>query len=131
MVKNRLKLISRKSSLDVGAVVDGETSGSTGMPVTFKKNAASGVASLALTERLYRWWSVDASKPLALIAPDRQKRAKPPEGLTTRGWHSGNPSGTRHFIGLDTDTDSHLDWLVARRPNYVGTYPAVLKELAS
>ena len=130
IMKNRLKLTSRKSSPDLGPVIEGETSGSTGVPITFKRNAAADVASLAFTERLYRWWSVDGSKSLALIAPDRAGQAKPPEGQTTLGWHSSNPNGQRHVIGLETDTDTHLNWLVARRPNYLGTYPAILKELA-
>jgi phenylacetate-coenzyme A ligase PaaK-like adenylate-forming protein len=50
-IANRLKLISRKPPRDLGPVSEGMTSGSTGVPFVFKKNAAMDVVSTALNER--------------------------------------------------------------------------------
>jgi phenylacetate-CoA ligase len=128
--KNRLKLLSRKLPRESGPVMIGQTSGSTGAPLDFKKSGVSSIAAAALTERMFRWWSVDGSKSLAQITTDRDKLAPPPDGRITHGWHSSHPSGIRHTIGLEADAGAHLRWLMARRPDYLGTYPAILKELA-
>jgi phenylacetate-CoA ligase len=130
LLKYPLKLTSRKHQADVGSVVEGHTSGSTGSPLAFKKSSASVVASMALTERLYRWWSVNGSKSLALIATDRDNSAPAPEGLTTQGWYSTAPNGLRHFIGPDASMEIYIKWLIERRPHYLGSYPPILKELA-
>jgi len=130
-VKNYLKLTNRKlPPPEIGPVMEGQTSGSTGTPFRFKKNAASVLASAALTERLYRWWSVDGAKSLALIAGI--SRLPPDEfgGLTAQWWHSSHPTGVRYGIGTDKDVDTQLNWLNARRPDYLGGYPSILKELA-
>jgi phenylacetate-CoA ligase len=129
-VNNRLKLISRKPPPDLGPVHEGRTSGSTGAALVFKKNAACEVIATALSERMFRWWRIDGSKSLAQIASDTTRLAPPPEGRTTFGWHSGHPAGIKHAIGVETDAEIHLRWLLARRPAYLGTYPAILKELA-
>jgi phenylacetate-CoA ligase len=130
VMKYHLKLTSRKHPAEAGWVIEGQTSGSTGTPLSFKKSAAVQIAAAALTERMYRWWSVNGTKSLAMIATDRANQAPPPEGLTTQGWYSGSPSGTRHFIAPSADMDCYLSWLTARRPDYLGSYPPILKELA-
>ena len=85
-VKNYLKLTNRKPPPpEIGPVIEGRTSGSTGTPFRFKKNGASVLASAALTERLYRWWSVDGAKSLAFIAgisrlPPDEFGGLPPSG---------------------------------------------------
>ena len=123
-VKNYLKLTSRKPPPpEIGPVIEEETSGSTGTPFRFKKNGASILASAALTERLYRWWSVDGAKSLAVI------RARP-GGVATQWWHSSHPTGVRYDFGTGEDVDKQLNWLIARRPHYLTCYATILKELA-
>jgi phenylacetate-CoA ligase len=61
-IANRLKLISRKPPRDMGPVSEGKTSGSTGVPFVFKKNAAMDIVAAALTERMFAWWSMDGRK---------------------------------------------------------------------
>jgi phenylacetate-CoA ligase len=130
-VQNRLKLISRhKLPRESGPITEGRTSGSTGMPLAFKKNDASSIAATAFTERMFRWWSVDGSKSFAQIAHDKNNEAPPPDGRTTHGWHSNHASGIKHFLAVKADVDTHLKWLMACRPVYFGSYPPVLKELA-
>jgi phenylacetate-CoA ligase len=124
-VKNYPKLTSRKPPLpEIGPVIEGETSGSTGMPFRFKKNGASVLASAALTERLYRWWSVDGAKSLASIAAHTQR------SVTAQWWHSSHPTGVRYDFGTREDVDAQLNWLMARRPHYLACYATILKELA-
>ena len=130
-IQNRLKLVSRKSPRDMGPVSEGKTSGSTGTPFVFKKNAAMDIVATALTERMFRWWSMDGRKSLAQIASDGAREAPPPHGKTTYGWLSDQPSGAKHFIGMHTDADTHLRWLIGCRANYFGSYPAVLREMAT
>jgi phenylacetate-coenzyme A ligase PaaK-like adenylate-forming protein len=129
-VKSRFKLMSRKARADLGPVTEEYTSGATGMPLAFRKNAASDIVSAALTERMFRWWSIDGAKSFAQIASYGRLEAPPPEGKTITGWHSSHPRGVKHFISVQADIDTHLNWLMARRPNYFGTYAPILKELA-
>jgi phenylacetate-CoA ligase len=129
-VKNRLKLISRKPRPEMGPVIEGRTSGSAGAPFVFKKNAASDIVATALTERMFRWWSMDGRKPFAQIASDATGLARPPDGRVTYGWHSGHPGGIKYLMGVNSDAATQLQWLTARRAAYFGSYPAILKELA-
>jgi phenylacetate-CoA ligase len=69
-------------------------------------------------------------KSFAQIAYDMKNNDPPPDGVTTHGWHPSHPDGIRHFMTVQADTDAHLQWLVSRRPDYLGAYPPVLKELA-
>jgi len=130
VVKHHEALTSRKPPRDSGPVIEGQTSGSTGVPVTYKKSDASIVVATTLLERMFRWWSIDGQKTYAHIAPDGNKEAPPPDGRTLRGWHSHHPDGIKHFISVQADVDTHLKWLLARRPDYLATYAPVLKELA-
>lgn len=129
-IKSRLKLASRKTPPESGPVRNGKTSGSTGAPFAFKRSVVSDVAATALTERMLGWWSVDGGKALAHIANDANKNALPPEGRTTTSWHSKHPEGLKHFLSAVADVETQLDWLLARRPHYLGSYPSLLKELA-
>jgi phenylacetate-CoA ligase len=129
-VKNILKLISSRAAHEVPPVIEAKTSGSTGMPFVFKKSAVSHLMTVALTERMQKWWSVDGAKVFGQVAYDRNNRAPPPDGLTTRAWHSLHPEGVRHFLGHSADIDSQLQWLAKRRPDYLGSSGPILKELA-
>jgi phenylacetate-CoA ligase len=126
-MQNRLKLISRKPPRDMGPVSEGKTSGSTGLPFVFKKNGAMDIVSTALTERMFAWWSMDGRKSLAQISSDGTGSR---DGRITYGWHSRHGDGIKYFMGTYGDTELYLQWLTGCRPHYLGTYPAILKELA-
>jgi len=115
----------------MGPVSEGRTSGSTGTPFAFKKNAAMDVVATALTERMFGWWGMDGRKSLAQIASNVSGGGRPPDGTLTFGWHSSHPDGIKYAISVNTDADTHLQWLLKCRADYLGSYPAVLKELAS
>jgi phenylacetate-CoA ligase len=129
-VANSDKLTSRKTPPEAGPVVKGETSGSTGMPLVFKISGAQLVGARALTERMFRWWAVDGSRSYAHISYDQAEGAPTARGVTTHGWHSKRPNGVKHFLSHAFDIDTQLDWLVARRPDYLGSYSGILKGLA-
>jgi phenylacetate-CoA ligase len=129
-VANWERLKSRMVPADSGPVIKGETSGSTGMALRFQTSGSSLTADQALTERMFRWWSVDGKKSMANIAYDKTGNAAPPHGRTTRGWHSARPNGMKYFLSHVVDIDRQLDWLVARKPNYLASYSSILKELA-
>jgi phenylacetate-CoA ligase len=129
-VANSEKLKSRIVSPEIGPIVDLESSGSTGMPLRFKRTAESLLADVALTERMYRWWGVDGNKSLARIAFDHAGEGETARALTTRGWRPDYPNGVKHFLSTGFDIDVQLDWLTAHRPNYLASYSSILKELA-
>jgi len=129
-VKNRFKLMSRKPRQDMGPVSEGQTSGATGVPFAYRKNAASDLISTALTERMFRWWSIDGERSFAQIASYGPGEAPPPEGRSTYGWHSSYPKGIKYSLSVKANIDAQLHWLLARQPKYFGTYPPILKELA-
>lgn len=130
VVKNRLKLMSRRPPPIAGAVIEGMTSGSTGAPLAFRKSGLSEVASIALTERLYRWWGLNGENALALIGPAKAGVKAGADGYTTHGWHSSHPTGLRHLIAPSAGIEMIITWLLKHRPNYLGAYPPVLRELA-
>jgi phenylacetate-CoA ligase len=129
-VANRERLKSRGIPPEMGQSVTGETSGSTGMPFVYRKNSLCTSVDAALTERMLRWWSVDGKKTFGFIIHDREKNAAPPDGSVSRGWHSARPNGLKYTLSHAADIDTQLKWLIARRPDYLLSYSAILKELA-
>ena len=123
-------LKSRAVPPEAGPVSEAATSGSTGTPFAFKTNGASSAVERALTERMFRWWSVDPTKSLAMLALDRRNEAPPPSGRTSNGWHSASLTSIKYFLSVTCDTDTQLQWLLNRRPDYLGTYPEIMRELA-
>lgn len=112
-----------------GAVTAGETSGSTGRPVHYLINELAKIASLGATDRAFRWWQFDGTKSMASFVARTRDDARPPDGKVERGWRVGS-SGQHHMIDLSADTDMRIDWLSARRPDYLTAHSFILLELA-
>jgi phenylacetate-CoA ligase len=129
-VSNCEKLQSSANPPEGGRVIGGRTSGSTGTPLAFKRSVSSVIAAQALTERMFRWWSIDGKKSLAQISEDRSNLAPPPDGRTTYGWHSSSPNGPRYFLSVAADFETQFAWVSARKPDYLGSYAPILRELA-
>src|SRR6266540_1880512 len=117
-VANRDRLRSRNIPPESLGTHKIETSGSTGIPFPYETSGASKAASLALTERMFRWWAVDGAKSLAQILISRAGTAQPPHGDVSLGWHSACPTGTRYTLSIETDAHTQLRWLLARTPAY-------------
>jgi phenylacetate-CoA ligase len=112
-----------------GTVVNEETSGSTGIPFRHLRNDLMNVANIALTDRMFRWWKLDGNKTMASFTSRRKHRAPPPDGATLQGWRTGF-SAPHYLIDMWADTDIQIDWLIARKPNYLTAYSSTLLALA-
>jgi phenylacetate-CoA ligase len=122
-------LKSRDVPPELGSSSTGYSSGSTGIPFEHLRDRLARVASQANTERSFRWWRVDTSRPLAAITHGAHAGA--PEGRTLTGWSSRHPDAPNYMLSVKTGVGEQLDWLLRRRPTYLVTYPSNLRELAA
>ena len=113
----------------LGVTRKSETSGSMGRPLRFSINELVDVSSLAMTDRLYRWWRLDGSKLMAIFVPPRMKITNP-EQTITHGWRSGFLEGLNYQRSTQGDIDSHIDWLCDVRPDYLVSYPSMIRAIA-
>jgi phenylacetate-CoA ligase len=128
-VKHRLSLLSARTPAEAGPITEKETSGSTGMPLRYRATAAFDDVNCALTERMFRRWRVDGNKALAQIAQSRPGPSR--QGETSCGWHTARPKGIKYSLAHFFDVDTQLDWLLARKPAYLASFPGIIKELAT
>jgi hypothetical protein len=101
------------------------------MPFAYERSRSCEAALMALSDRMFRWWSVDGSKSLARVVNDKHNKALPPNGAINVGWHSEHPTGTRYTLSVAADIDTQLRWLVVRRPVYLYSFSSALRELAA
>src|SRR5207248_47763 len=84
----------------------------------------------ALTERMFRWWRVDGNKAYAQLAITSREQARLVGGTTFYGWHTARPRGAKYCLSHLFDIDTQLEWLMARKPAYLTSFPGIIKELA-
>lgn len=110
-----------------GAIVAGQSSGSTGMPVRFLQTAATQLFWNALTLREHFWHERNFSGKLAAI------RIKVEEGRLA-DW--GPPvsllflTGPGAALNVRTDVEEQLEWLQRENPDYLITHASNLAVLA-
>jgi phenylacetate-CoA ligase len=125
------RLFSKATSDVAGGIgIESVTSGSTGTPLHYRRSKIALVAAQAMAERLFRWWGVNGNKALARITVDRWNVASPPDGAASKGWHSAHPEGPLFSLASSADITTQLNWLAARRADYLTSYANILKELA-
>jgi phenylacetate-CoA ligase len=129
-VANRNQIRSRRIPPDSLGIKKTQTSGSTGIPFSYEKSIVSMAAAKALTERMFRWWSVDAAKSFAHIRITGAGKGQPPNGDITLGWHSQCRTGIGYLLSINTEAETQLRWLHRRKPAYLYTYSCILRELA-
>lgn len=112
----------------MGQIKEFSTSGSTGEPVTVRRNALAVHVPTYMRDRLYRWHDFDVNARLADINASR--RGVWPEGRSTGWWSLRGPEGMRHNLSVFTPLDQQLDWLQRVRPRYLITLAMNLFELA-
>lgn len=122
-------LAARTLPEHAGHVTSEETSGSTGRPFKHLRNELVEISNIALTDRTFRWWGLDGTKTMASFTSRRRDLAPPPAGSTLGGWRTGI-RGHHHVIDMWADTDKQIDWLMARRPDYLIAYSSTLLALA-
>ena len=110
-----------------GAVVEGQSSGSTGMPVRFLQTAVTQLFWNALTLREHLWQERDFSGKLAAIRIKVQEGRWPDWGLPAAALFRTGPGAT---LNVRTDVEKQLDWLVREDPDYLITHASNLQALA-
>ncbi len=116
-----------------GEVTSSATSGSTGRSLRFWTTEVFQRLQYASYLRLYLWHRWDFHQNLAAIRVDRGGIAPPPDGRTFPDWGDWlaeiYPTGKYHLLSARSDIGPQLDWLEARRPAYLQTYPSILSAL--
>lgn len=120
-------LASRAIPASHGEVVDGLTSGSTGMPVRFLQTAVTQLFWNALTLREHLWQERDFSGKLAAIRIKAEARSWPDWGMPTAALFHTGPAVT---LSVQTPVAQQLDWLVRENPDYLVTHASNLLALA-
>ena len=115
-----------------GNVRRGQTSGSTGTPVSFLATDLTQLFWQAFNIRDHLWHRRDLRLKLATVRPDRGSRD--PAGISLPHWgpavamaFENGPSAILHSSHT---LDHQIEWLVAQDPDYVLTLASNLVELA-
>ena len=111
-----------------GAVVEGQSSGSTGMPVRFLQTEATQLFWNALTLREHLWQERDFSGKLAAIRIKVKDGRWPDWGLPAAVLFRTGPGAT---LNVRTDVEKQLEWLVCEDPDYLITHASNLHALAA
>jgi len=109
-----------------GGIAEGQTSGSTGMPLRFFKSGMSSLMWRAFTLREHLWQQRDLGGTLAAMRRGGSGRVDN-WGLATLGLIATGPCMAR---GLEGSVDEQLQWLEQEQPDYIITYPTNAAELA-
>ncbi len=113
-------------------VTQGQTSGSTGTPVTFLTTGVTQLFWQAFNLRDHLWHRRDLGLKLATIRPDRGVRGD--RGVTVPHWsptiaeiYRNGPSGILHS---SNSIERQIEWLIEQDPDYLLTLGSNLLELA-
>lgn len=110
-----------------GAVTEGRTSGSTGMPVSFLQTAATQHFWNALTLREHLWQGRDFAGKLAAIRVKVEEGHWPDWGAPAAQVFK---TGSGATLNVRSDVEAQLDWLVREGPDYLITHASNLQALA-
>lgn len=110
-----------------GRVAQGQSSGSTGMPVRFLQTEATQLFWNALTLREHLWQERDFSGKLAAIRIKVKEGRWPDWGLPAAALFRTGPGAT---LNVRTDVGRQLDWLLREDPDYLITHASNLHALA-
>ncbi|MGE0484647.1 MAG: phenylacetate--CoA ligase family protein [Gammaproteobacteria bacterium] len=127
------RLRSERLPAGLGETYESRTSGSTGEPVVVRRSGLDRLMSDAMTLREHYWHGRDFAAHLAAIRAFDGDTGAPPTGTLNASW--GAPASLLHHTGplsllaLNTDVARQVDWLTARDPDYLVTYPNNLAAL--
>lgn len=108
------------------------TTGSTGEPVKVKRTQIDQLLWNANTLRDHHWHQRDFGGKLAVIRATGSD-ARPPNGAVARSW--GPPAADLYQTGpvvklnSDVDVAAQAQWLLVQKPDYLLTYPSIVKAL--
>ncbi|HKF72566.1 MAG TPA: AMP-binding protein [Stellaceae bacterium] len=108
------------------------TSGSSGMPLKIKTTHHAQIMWLAATLREELWHRRDFSAKLAVIRRDDD--ARPPHGKRFASWEAPvalvYPTGPAVVLDNRSTIEQQATWLLQEQPDYLLTFPSILRELA-
>lgn len=110
-----------------GSVTVGQSSGSTGRPVSFRLTALCQLFWEALTLREHLWHGRDLSGKLASIRIKLEDGRLPNWGRPVAGVFHNGPAVT---LNVRTDVGKQLEWLQREDPDYLITHASNLGALA-
>jgi phenylacetate-CoA ligase len=127
-IQSRFEVLQSGSlPADHGAVSEGQTSGSTGTPIRFRRTAASRLFWHALTMREHLWHQRDFSGKLAAIRVKVEEKCWPDWGAPAAALFHTGPGAT---LNIRADVSYQLEWLRRENPDYLITHASNLGALA-
>ena len=108
-----------------GALLEGETTGSTGMPVRVRRTELDALFGRALVIREHLMHGRDLRRKLGTIRAGVAQSTQPGWGLVNVALETGPGCA----ISLSEPIERLLDWLLREQPHYLLVTPAVLREL--
>lgn len=116
-----------------GQMVGNASSGSTGMPVTVIGTMHDALICKAMTLRFHLWHDYDFSRRYATIRYLPEGEAAYPDGLHSERWGDTAtypfPTGPACLLNIEASADRQLEWLRRQEPDYLMTYPSLLRSL--
>ena len=109
-----------------GAVGETRSSGSTGVPVRVLKTQLAALLWNAFTLRDHLWHRRDFRGKLAAIRHGIKEGEFDNWGAATSGLIATGPSVV---MGIRAGIEAQLSWLEQQQPEYLMTYPSILREL--
>ena len=120
------QLFNRELGSRHGGIHQGQTSGSTGMPVTYLQTDLTRLFWRVLTLREHLWQGRDFSGKLAAIRSNVQHGQASTWGAATDQVFQTGPAVS---LNIRDDVAAQLDWLAAENPQYLLTHPSNLRSL--
>ena len=114
-----------------GRTAETRTSGSTGEPVTVRRTQFDQLLWEANLLRDHHWHQRELSGKLALIRAE-VKHARPPHGVMQPKWGRATDlfqTGPLAILDCATDIPTQAKWILQQNPDYLLTYPSILKSL--
>ena len=117
-----------------GSPISMHTSGSTNVPVTVTSTTRDAWVTGAATLRHFLWHPYDFSGRMLTIRRVAKGKAEYPHGEESDRWANEAifpfATGPSAFLNISASIDRQIDWLVAKDPDYLCTYPSNAIQLA-
>jgi len=110
-----------------GSVNETRSSGSTGTPVRALNTALTALIWNVITLRDHQWHQRDLKGSLAAIRHGVPHATAPDWGRATYGLLNTGPA---HTAPIAMDIGTQLQWLKQHNPEYLMTYPSIVRDLA-
>ncbi|OOZ40207.1 hypothetical protein BOW53_08535 [Solemya pervernicosa gill symbiont] len=129
------RLLSNSTPKSHGRISSGNTSGSTGQPLTYHKTELSQLIWKAHTVRDHLWHRRDFSKKIAYIRDMQKQRSRFSEGVLIPGWgpvtNAIYETGPSAIMDSSTPIEQQCRWLIETDPTYLLSYASNLEAIAN